>query len=99
MSIKRSHKEIKEREEAVKVNKILTPGESLTTHEFNTLDGKTFFVVEVKGCMFEGYQVCLSTKEILRIPRMHAIKKKMYDFWEKLAGKGGGAHKGIIGEG
>lgn len=83
----KSNEEIKERTDAEKVNKILTPGDRVITHEFTTPDGKTFFVVEVLGCKFEGYQVCLSTREILRIPRMHAMKKKMRDFWDRLASK------------
>lgn len=97
--MKRTNKEIKERVDAGKVNKILTPGDKIATHEFTTPDNKTFFVVEVKGCKFEGFQVCLSTRELLRIPRMHAMKKRMYSFWEKLAGQGGGAQRGQIIEG
>lgn len=94
--MERTNKEIKEREDAVKVNKILTPGDRKITHEFTTPDNKTFFVIEVPGCQFEGFQVCLSTKELLRIPRMHAMKKKMYSFWGKLSGKGGASTGGII---
>ena len=85
--MERTNKEIKERTDAEKVNKILTPGDRIITHEFNTPDGKTFFVVEVSGCKFEGFQVCLSTQELLRIPRMHAMKKKMRSFWDRLASK------------
>lgn len=85
--MKRSNKEIKERVDAEKVSKILTPGDKIITHEFTTPDNKTFFVVEALGCKFEGFQVCLSTKEVLRIPRMHAMKKKMCNFWQELASK------------
>lgn len=96
MGIERSDREKKEIRDVETVSKVLTPGDKSITHEFTTPDNKTFFVVEVKGCQFEGYQICLSTREILRIPRMHAMKKKMYRFWEQLTSKGGGANMGGI---
>ena len=77
---------IKQADKKKEVSQILTPGDNMITHEMPE-NGNTFFVIEVPGVFFEGFKVCLSTKDILSIPKMHYMKQKMLRFWEEIANK------------
>ena len=69
-------------------SRIITPNMKKKTFVLPSASGEDIYVVEVPGCRFEGGPVCLASKSIMDVPKLHSLKHKFAKLWERIADSG-----------